>query len=285
MILVTGATGNIGSKVVETLLAKGAPVKAGVRSPDKARGLAEKGAELVKFDFTDTGTYGPAFKGCNHVFLFTNMSPVCVEEGAKLVDAAKAAGVEHVVKLSALGCDMEPGIALGRWHRGVEKLIEASGMGWTFLRPNNFMDNFITFYRQPIVHQSAIFMPLGDGAVSYVDARDIAAVAAVALTDPGHMGKAYAITGPAALTVHQVAAILGKAIGKEVNYIDIPEEAARQATAGMGMPGWLVDAMAELNAIDKAGYASGVTTAVADVTGLAPITFEKWAADHAGAFK
>lgn len=285
MILVTGATGTIGSKVVASLLKKGASFKVGVRSLDKAKEKFGEGVKAVEFDFGNPETYAKALKGMDHLFLISNLHPGIVEEGAKVIDAAKAAGVDHVVKLSAFGCDMEPGIQLGRWHRGVEKAIEASGMDWTFLRPNNFMDNFVTYWYQPIVEKSSIFMPLGDGAVSYIDARDIGEVAAVALMDPGHAGKAYTLTGSEALTVGQVAEKIGKAINKTINYIDIPESAAMNAMLEMGMPVWMAEGMAELNAIDKAGYAGPVTPAVKDVTGHDPITFDQWAADHANAYK
>ncbi len=285
MILVSGATGTVGSKVVSALVEKGADVRIGVRSEGKGKGVSERGVDVVRLDFSDPETFGPAFDGVDHLFMINILHPAAVEEGDRITDAAKAAGVEHIVKLSALGCDAEPGIQLGRWHRAIEKHIEESGMGWTFLRPNNFMDNFATYWAQPIKEQGKIFMPLGDGAVSYVDARDIAAVAAEALTETGHQGKAYSLTGPEALTLHQVAELLGKGIGKDVGYVDIPEDAAKQAMAGMGMPEFLVDAMSELNALDKAGYAAGVSDDIKGVTGKDPLTFERWIADSKGAFE
>lgn len=285
MILVSGATGTVGSKVVSALIDKGAAVRVGVRSPDKVQGLAEKGVQVVKLDLSDPKTFGPAFDGTNHFFMLNILHPGAVEEGNRVTDAAKAAGIEHVVKLSALGCDMEPGIQLGRWHRAIEKHIEASGMGWTFLRPNNFMDNFTTFWGQPIKEQGKIFMPLGDGAVSYVDSRDVAAIAVAALTEAGHQGKAYEITGSEALTLHQVAEILGKGIGKEIAYVDIPEEAAAEAMTEMGMPEFLVAALAELNALDKAGFAAGTTDHIRQVTAKDPITFEQWVADNKSAYE
>lgn len=279
MIFVTGATGTVGSRLVELLKAEGARTRVGVRSPEKARGLEAPNVAVVPFDFEKPEGFDAAFEGVERLFLVTPFAPNQVELAARAVDAAKRAGVKHIVKLSAIGCDMEPGIQLGRWHRAQEKYIEASGLDYTFLRPNNFMDNFVTYAGMTIKGNSAIFMPLGNGAVSYIDARDIAAVAAAALTRDGHAGKAYTLTGPVALTLHEVASALGKALRRQVNYVDLPEAAARQAMRQQ-MPDWMVDAMMELNAIDKAGYAAVVTDTVKEITGKAPLTISQWAADN-----
>jgi uncharacterized protein YbjT (DUF2867 family) len=273
-ILVTGATGTIGSRTVAALGKSGATVRAGVRKPSKPG--------EVKFEYEDQASIAKALEGVDALFVVTPFSPNQVELGKSLVDAAKNAGVKRVVKLSAAGADVEPGIQLGRWHRAVEKHIEASGLGWTFLRPSNFDQNFINYY--PPDAEGAIYLPLGEGKVGWIDAADIGDVAAKVLTTEGHDHKAYELTGPEALSVSEIAAILSSASGRSIRYVDVPEAAARSAMLGLGMPAWMVDAMLELHAISKAGYAAATTDTVEAILGRKPRSFAQFAKDSASAF-
>ena len=283
-ILVTGATGTIGSEVVKALAGKpGVTVRIGVRSAAKAEKLAAENVVPVDFDYEKPETIAAAVKGADRVFLLTPFSADQVEHGRAVIEAAKAAGVKHIVKLSAIGVENEPGIQLGRWHREVEKLVEASGISYTILRPNNFMDNFINFYGPGA--DGNIYVPFGTAAVSYIDARDVAAVAATVLTEEGHYGKAYDLTGPEAVTTAEVAKAIGEVSGRTVTYVDVPEEAASKGMLDMHMPKWMVDAMMELHGICKAGYASGVSPLVKQITGKAPRTFAEFARDRAAAWK
>lgn len=283
-ILVTGATGTVGSEVVKALAAKpGVTVRVAVRSAAKAEKLAGANVVAVDFDYAKPETIAAAVKGADRVFLLTPFTEDQVELGKALIDAAKAAGVKHIVKLSAIGADIEPGIQLGRWHRAIEKLIEGSGVSYTFLRPANFMDNFINF--SPPGPDGTIYLPLGTAGVSYIDARDIGAVAAAVLTEESHYGKAYDLTGPEAVTMAEVAKAIGEASGREVHYVDVPEEAAKKAMLDMHLPAWMVDAMMELHGICKAGYAGGVSPLVEKITGHAPRSFAQFTRDHADAWK
>ena len=153
----------------------------------------------------------------------------------------------------------------------MEKHIEASGLAWTFLRPNNYMENFLSFHRPDA--QGNIYLPWGSGACSFVAPTDVGAVAAVTLTTDGHAGKAYTLTGPEALTIGDAARILSDATGRAIRYVDVPESAAREAMLGMKMPESMVSALMELHAIDKAGYAAAVTPAVRDVLERPPTSF------------
>ena len=279
-ILVTGATGTIGTQVLTALAGRpDTHVRAGVRTAARAADLRRHNIEPVDFDFTRPASMSAALEGVVHVFFLPPMSERQVEEGAAFVELARKAGVAHIVKLSAFGCELEPGIQLGRWHRAVEKQIEAAKIGYTFLRPNNYMSNFLSFYRP--AGDGNVYLPLGNGAVSYIDPRDVGEVAAIALTAPGLMGKALTLTGPEPLTMTQVATHLAKATDRRISYVDVPEAAARKAMLDMQMPGWVVDAMMELHAIDRAGYAAAVTTAVQEVIGHAPRRFADFAAEHA----
>lgn len=283
-ILVTGATGTIGSQVVAALKGRDdVKVRAAVRSAAKAAGLTGGNVTPVDFEYDKPEQMKKAVEGVDRLFLVTPFAQNQVELATGLINAAKAAGVKHIVKLSALGADSEPGIQLGRWHRAVEKAIEGSGLAWTFLRPNNFMENFLNYY--PPDASGNIYLPWGQGACSWVAGSDIAAVAAAALTGSGHEGKAYEPTGPEALTIGQAAAVIGEVSGRKISYVDVPEAAAHKAMSDMGMPKWMVDAMMELHAVDKAGYAAKVTGDVQRVTGRAPLRFAQFAQQHAAGWK
>lgn len=283
-ILVTGATGTIGSQVVDALKAhKDVQVRAAVRSAAKAAALKGGNVTPVDFEYDKPEQLKAAVQGVDKIFLVTPFAQNQVELATRLVDAAKAAGVKHIVKLSAIGVQNEPGIQLGRWHRAVEKAIEASGIAWTFLRPNNFMENFLNYY--PPDAQGNIYLPWGNAACSFIAGSDIAAVAAAALTGSGHENKAYDLTGPQAFTIGQAAQSIGEVSGRKINYIDVPEAAASKAMLDMGMPQWMVDAMMELHGINKAGYAAGVTDTVQKVTGRAPVSFSQFAQKHAARWK
>ena len=156
---VTGATGTIGSATVQALKDKGAKFKVGARSPDKLKG---QGVEAVLFDWDKPETYGPALKGVEKVFLLPPTSDKQVEYTQKLVDEAKKAGVKHIVKLSVIGADAKPGIILGRQHLEGEKVIQASGLAWTMLRPTFFMDNFVNYYGADPKKDSTMYASYGD---------------------------------------------------------------------------------------------------------------------------
>src|SRR4028119_592996 len=199
-ILVMGATGNVGSQVVKQLADTGANVRAAVRSQRKAESLKSEKVSLTEFDTDKPETIEAAFQGVHKVFLLTPLVPNMVELSANLVAAAKKAGVKHIIKSSGMGAEVEPGITLTRWHRAAEKAIEASGIAFTFVRPNGFMQNYANFNGATIKTQNTFYLPVGDGKVSYIDTRDIAAVAVAALTQDGHEGKAYEVTGLEAIS-------------------------------------------------------------------------------------
>jgi uncharacterized protein YbjT (DUF2867 family) len=281
-VLVTGATGTIGSQVVAALAdLPEVTVRAAVRGVKRVSGA--NNVSSVDFDYDNPDTLKRAVEGANKVFLLTPFAPNQVELAARLLEFAKGAGVQHIVKLSAIGCEHEPGIQLGRWHRAVEKLLEVSGMAFTFLRPNNFFENFINYYRaQP---DGAIYLPWGNAGCSFIAGADIAAIAKLALTTAGHEGQAYELTGPAALTIGRAAEILSEVSGRKIHYVDVPEEAARAGMLAAGMPGWMTEAMMELHAIDKAGYAAAVSPVAERLLGRAPMSFEVFAQQNAAAWK
>jgi uncharacterized protein YbjT (DUF2867 family) len=283
-ILVTGATGTIGSQVVSALKGKSdVTVRAAVRSAAKAESLKGGNVTPVDFEFTNPEQMQKAVEGVERLFLVTPFTLDQVDLGARLIDFAKAAGVKHIVKLSAMGADFAPGIQLGRWHRALERYISGSGLTYTFLRPNNFMENFVNFY--PPAKDGNIYLPWGQGACSFIAGADIAEVAALALTAGGHENKAYELTGPEAFTIAQAATTIGEVTGRKVQYVDVPDAAARHAMLDAGMPAWMVDAMMELHGINKAGYAAQVTDSVQKLTGRAPTSFAQFAKQNAARWK
>ncbi|GAC1324474.1 MAG: SDR family oxidoreductase [Mycobacteriales bacterium] len=283
MILVTGATGTVGGHLVAELDKAGAPMRALVRSPEKADTLKGYNVAIATGDLAQPQTLPAALAGVDRVFL---LSPPAREQPAlekALIDAAVAAGSkQHIVKLAVIGHAPE-GPVLGRNHAEVVDHLKASGLPYTVLAPSSYMQNLLRG-AATIQGQGAIYQPAGSGAISHIDARDIAAVAAHVLTTDGHEGKDYALTGPAALTYTEVAEILTGVLGRQVTYVDVAPEQARQGMLAAGMDEWLVGALLELSDIYKAGYATTITDEVTKATGRPARTVEEFVRDHRGAF-
>src|ERR687886_1925943 len=295
-ILVTGATGTVGREVVKQLLsAKGERkeedviIKAAARSADDSI-FRNLGVQAIELDYNKPDTLSAALRGVDKLFLLTPFQSNMVDLTSNLVNEAKNAGIKYIVKQSVLGADAEPGIIPSRLHRQSEKIIEESGIPFTFLRPNFFMQNFVTFYSHSIKTQGAFYVPAGDAKASFVDVRDIAAVAVQVLNgnkngESKHIGKAYDITGGEAISYGQAAEILSKQIGKKVNYVNISDEDTRKGMKDMGADDWTINSMIELFGTTRAGYLSEVSPAVEQITGNKPITFSQFARDYAEAFK
>src|SRR5207249_7849316 len=193
---------------------------------------------LAPFDFENEQTFSGALEGVEKVFLLPPLLPNQLEVTNAFVDAAKRAGVRHIVKLSAIGVDDETRPTPIKWHGANEQHIRESGVAFTFLRPNSFMQNFFTYFPP---RNGAIYLPWGNGTASFVDTRDVASVAADVLTNDGHEGKTYTLTGPTALGIADVARILAGAAGRDINYVDVPEAAACNGMLQAGIPKWQVD--------------------------------------------
>jgi len=274
--LITGATGTVGTELSRALAGKGADVRVGVRPSKKPRLFPDE-FEQVVLDHDQPETYADALRGVSRLFLLLPSTHDQVEIAQRLVSAAKEAGVEHVVKLSAMRISSD--ILFNRWHRQAEEYLEASGIAWTHLCPTSFMQNFIVYDGASITSDGKIYQPMGEGRVAYVDARDIAAVAAKVLVDDtsAHAGKSYDLTGPASITVGEVASAITRAIGRQVVYVDVPEEATRSALLSYNAPSWLVEGTMELYAVSKAGHASRTTDWVETITGRAPYDIDNFA--------
>jgi uncharacterized protein YbjT (DUF2867 family) len=281
-ILVTGATGTVGRDITGLLSKQGATVRAAVRDQARAAKQFGNNVEFATFDFENEQTFPAALDGVAKVFLLPPLLPNRLELMNRFVDSVKHAGVRHIVKLSVIGIDDDEQFIIGKWHGANEQHIRESGLAFTFLRPNSFMQNFLTYFPP---RNGAIYLPWGNGTASFVDTRDVARVAVKALTAEGHAGKIYTLTGPATLGIAEVARILSEVAGREITYVDVPETAARDGMLQAGLPNWLVDVIMELHAINKQNRWNGVTSDVEKVTGALPTTFAQFARDHAEKFR
>lgn len=285
MILITGATGQVGGETARALLRQGQAVRALVRDPQSpaAQALAAAGAELATGDQARPGSLAAAFAGVSAVLLGSSNDEGQVERESNVIAAAEAAGAQRIVKLAALGTTPGSPISILATHAAVEARLAASSLAWTSLRPGSFMQNFLR-YTDTITGHGAFYGCQGEAPIAMVDIRDVAAVAAGCLTQDGHAGQVYAVTGPEALSHAQAAAAIAEATGQPCTYVDVPGAAAREAMVGMGLPGWLADDLVALAAHFDSPLGRNVTTVVPDITGSPARSFATFARDHVSQF-
>jgi uncharacterized protein YbjT (DUF2867 family) len=283
MILITGATGSTGSEIIKRLAASAVGVRAMVRKRADHGIQALPGVEFITADFDDPPTVHRALEGVDRAFLVTNSSERAEAQQLGFVEQARAAGLRHIVYLSQLHAAVSSPVRFLRYHAIVEEAISSSGMAFTHLRPNLYMQGLLGF-RSSIASKGQFFAPAGDARVSLIDVRDIAAVAAAALTQNGHEGKIYDLTGPEALTHAELACRFTTVLGKPVMFVDIPEAAMRDALLGFGFPRWQADGLVEDYAHYRRGEASAVSSSVQDITGRPPGSFDAFVGDYQRAF-
>ncbi len=201
------------------------------------------------------------------------------------IEAAREAGVTHIVKLSAFGASNHSKAPIGVWHYQIEQEMQESGMEWTILRPHHFMQNLLT-QTDYIINDGVVYSDSGDGKIPYIDAKDIAAVAAVTLTKPGHYGKKYVITGSEALSYRQATEIISNTIGKPLRFVDESPDAARARREREGYPPAIIESFLAIGAYQRAGGKTvTITNVVSDLTGRPARTFSEFARDHAALFR
>ena len=283
-ILITGATGNIGTELTKLLAARKIPFRAMIRSAEDARTFSGmENAETAVADFDDAQTVADALKGIERAFLLTNSSEAAETQQKTFVETANKAKVKHIVKLSQWSADEDSPVRFLRYHAAVERKIVDSGLNYTFLRPNLFMQGLLGF-RDSIVNQNKFYAAIGEARISAVDVRDIAAAAAAALTEDGHAGKIYSLTGAEALSHEQMAEKLSTALNRKIEFVDVSPEAMREALKNAGFPDWQADGLIEDYAHYARGEAAEITSGVVDATGVNPRTFDEFARDYAPAF-
>ena len=276
MILVTTPNGKVGREVAAQLLAQDQEIRLAAHTPEKAKKAfsGTSNVDIVPFDFTDEETITAALAGVDALYL-ASPGEGDVDAVRRVVDLAKEAGVERVVRLSAMGVERSDNPL-----RQVEQYIEASGLTWTHLRPNWFMQNFSTTSAEGVREHGVIAEPAGEAKTSFIDTRDIAAMAVKALTEEGHHEQAYSLTGEHAYDRYEVAEVLSEATGKEVHYEALSEETFQERMSGAGMPGEYLELMTNLYQAVRAGYTAETTDTFARVTGRAPTSLKQFAQDH-----
>lgn len=277
MILVTGATGNIGPNVVRSLLERGIAVRAGTH----VQPLEMDGIETCIIDFNQPETLPPALDGIDTLFLLS--SEVAHEEA--MVAAAREAGIGRIVYVSSFGADTDL-FLVGQLHRRIELQIEASGMKWTFLRPNYLMQNFLWLMADDIRKEDAFYDSIGDARVSCFDARDVGPVVPAVLADPRHEDQAYDLSGPEALSYHDAAATLSDALGRTISYVQVDDEDYKKRLEAKGIPPHYVGFLVDVNRAAREGRTKDyvVTTAFEEITGLPPTPFARFCRDYSALF-
>jgi len=282
-ILVIGATGKLGSQVANCLEQLGEKVRAATRNPESARLRSRSTARFVEFDFERPETFPAALKGIEHVFLIARPGDEQPDKvAAPLIEEMKRQSIRHVVDITAMGVETRDDIAL---HK-MEILLEESGIDFTHLRPNWFMQVFSDGpLLKDMVMTNALHLPTADAKISYVDVRDIAAMAATALVKPGHAGKAYTLTGAEALDHDQVTAEISRASGQVVTYVPIDDETARQAILAAGLSTERAERLIGFYQLVRQGFCAGVTGDIETVLGRLPISFTQFAQDFSSSWK
>ena len=284
-ILVTGATGNVGAHVVSNLVAHGATVRAFVR--DSALAAAKLGdVDLVRGDLGDPSSIRRALVGVDRVFLTAADGPDKVTHERAVIDAAAAAGVELVVKLSALHADTMSPLPAFAWHGVIERHLDKSGLDAIVLQPSFFMSNLL-MVAAGVAQTDTVYAPTGGAPVAMIDTRDVAAVAAAVLHDNGHarfVGQTLQLTGPDSITFHDVAAALTSAVGRPIEYVDLTAEQARPRFEGAGLPDRLQRHLAGVFDLIRDGAFATATTTVREITGRPATSITAFLKDHAHAF-
>lgn len=277
-VLVTGATGGIGSQLIPALRARGARVRAMVRRPEQAAQVAADGVEPVVADLQDPQGIAAALDGVDAAFLNSPSAPDAAQVQIRFADLAHRAGLPRLVLLSQYAARIDSPVRFLRWHAEVEAHVAGLGIAHTVLRPNLFMQGLLAMAGS-VGADGRFGAPIGDAAVSVVDTRDIADVAAVVLTEPGHDAATYTLTGPQARTHHEIAAALSTALGREITFTDVPAPQFASALRGL-LPDWQLDGLVEDYAHYAAGEAAAVDPAIETITGRPARDLASFARDH-----
>lgn len=276
-ILVIGALGNVGAEVVKHLLGTGNKVRASAMSVEKIKARFGSSVEAVRFDFTDLTTYEATFQGVEKMFLLRPPHITNIKRDMyPSIDAAKRAGVKHVVFLSLIGIESAKYVP----HYKVETYLKEINLQTTFLRCSFFMQNLSTTHQKEIKERNEIFVPVGKAKTSFIDARDIGAVAAVALTQDGHANKNYDLTGSEALDYWQATKILSEVLGGEIQYKNPNPVYFLIETMRRGTPFMFALVMMGLYTSTRFGMAEPITNEVEKLTGRKPISFKEFANDY-----
>ncbi|MCC7479320.1 SDR family oxidoreductase [bacterium] len=289
MILLFGATGKSGAPIADELARSGASFKVFVRKAGDAAAFEARGIAAARGDIHDPASLSAAMQGIEKVLYLSPGSPSLVEDFRPVLEAARAAGVKHFVRLSVIGAAPDSFYILGRWHGQADQLLKDSGLSWTILKLTFFMQNFLGMAGS-IREQGAFYAPAGEGRAAFIDTRDIGAAAAAVLGVPEadggvHKGREYTLTGPEALTHGDVARLLSEATGRQISFVDVPLEAMRQNLLGAGLPEAMAEALVDLmQNVQQTSRSAEIGPDLERLIGRPAQSFAAFAARHAADF-
>lgn len=284
MILITGASGQMGRAVLTEVKRKGLPCRALYRSEEDAHRNSSPGESVIA-DFADPPAMQRALAGISLIYLVCSPIPALVELESAVIDSCVAAGVKQVLLNSALGA-ADYGKSFPAWHRKVEEKLKSSGLAYTIFRPNGFMQNILAYYARNIRTQDAFYASTGSGRTSFLDIHDIAAGIAQALAAPDkHQGMIYELNGPNAVSGTELAERISQVAQRKISYVDLPEEAQRQSMLALGMPEWQVTALLDLQAYYREGRGGDVTPVLAELLGRPPLGLDRFLQENASEFE
>lgn len=284
-LLITGATGSVSSALRATLEGSDFDIRALIRDQAKAAPLQDQGVQVVVGDLDDPRSLPPAFKGVQDLWLLVPNGPRASENSMNALWAARQAGVERVVRLSAIGAAHDAPTRSGRLHAMSDRELQVSGMSWTILRPHWFMQNLLN-EAGDISARGTFSLNAGDGRLGMIDVRDIAELAARILTDgpQHHDGKTYTPTGPQSASFADVAQRLTRILGKPVDYMPVSDETRRRTLLGHGIPAWIADMVIEYSQAYAAGWGDHTSSDFLDIVGHPPRDVDDFIRDHVAAF-
>ena len=283
MILFTGLTGAVGTEIVKLLPEFGIQARGLVRDPAKADLIGAAGVEVIPGDLGDPVTVKEALQGCDKAFLLMANSRQQLDLEKGFVDAARASGVRRLVKMSANGANSNSTSLLKRYHGNSEQHIRESGLSYTLVRPNYFMQNMF-HVAASIVEQDKYFMPMRDGQVGIIDVRDVARFILTVLTLPGHENKTYEITGPELVSFHDIAGQLSEVMGREIRYVDVPAEDFKESLSQWVPDDWYVETVSDMFKLTAQGRGALLNDIYSQVTGGAPTTLRQFFQDYSSFF-
>jgi uncharacterized protein YbjT (DUF2867 family) len=284
MILLTGITGTTGKKVVDIMCRRNIPVRAMVRDPAKIKGLDLPGVEIVQGDFSDEASLDNAMQGVEKVFLLTPNVEEQLEYEQRFIDVAKRNDISHVVKLSASSAEAGSPMVMRRYHGDAEVYLAHSGLTYTNIRPNYYMQNMM-FSAASIIEEDKFYLPFAKGTTAIIDVDDVANFVVEMLTGTGHEGQTYVIAGPEVLSFYDLAEQMSSVLSREITYVDVPLADFKEELRNWDPSDWYVDAVMEQFALVNQGKSAIFTDTFAKVMGRAPGSFRQFVEKYAAAFK
>ena len=283
MILITGATGKTGSAAVQELSNRNIPFRVLIRNEDKLNQITDMGGEVIIGAIEDDAALNQAMEGVQKALVLLPNSEQQLFLEKKVVDAALEANVQHIVKMSSMEAVPEATSPIPKLHMQSENYIKNSGMNWTMIKPNFFMQNLLGSGKT-IVEQNKFFLPMGEGKAGMIHTKDVGTVIAKVLSEDGHEGQNYQVTGPEILSFHDVAEIFSKVLGKKVDYINVPIDEYKKTLSQFLTNQWHLDSVIDLFKDIAEGGIEDKTDTFQDLIGKSPCSLEQFIQEYSFVF-